>query len=112
MSQTPSEISVVEAPAGKKRRIFAIDFCSLKDFEGEVKSTSPSGAALKAARKLFKLNKKKKTLTITLKEVTKDAKEKVFKYTVSRVKLDTPKVFTRGGITFTEYEELKVKAVK
>jgi hypothetical protein len=105
-------MSSSSSSSGKTRRLFTVDFCSLKDFEAAVKSTTPSGAALKAARRLFKLNRKANSLSITLKEVGKNGKEKVFKYTVTRTKLDTPKVFTRGGITFTEYEELKVKAEK
>ena len=94
---------------------------------GKYKSTSPNGAAKKAASKLFKIAKadpKYKTIrriTFTLRETTKGDNKELFEYKASRVKLPKPIVRIINGkeivnkyktvVTSDNHKQIKCKKI-
>ncbi len=95
-----------------KKRSFTL----LKDSDekGRYMSANPSGAARKAFSQLCRSDKKtgECTMEIELRETTQDSKKKVYKYRVSRKKLEEPLKIDRGGKSITVSYETKVKSMR
>jgi hypothetical protein len=75
-------------------------------------SSSPSGAAAKAARRVFKeiKNAKKTEVRLTLRETTQGSAGKSFRYIGIKEKLDEPKVVAINGSSITYTHSYKVKS--
>jgi hypothetical protein len=95
-----------------KTRHFTVEFCDLVDMGGIYKGKSPSQAARKAARKLFKMSPKRQSIPFTLRETTQGSDKKEYDYIATKRVLDTPKVIQRGPISITVTTEYIVKPVK
>ena len=91
-------------------------------YRGNYKSTTPSGAARKAASRLFKESPRAKTIKVAIAEITRGSKvfnefthakeHKVFDYKATKVLLAKPRVVTmKDGTKYVQKHEIKVKAV-
>jgi hypothetical protein len=98
------------------KRTYTIESSSTKVKGGRFKSTSPSGAAKKAASKLFrkamKKNKSLKKLTFCIRETTSGSDKNHFEYTATRVKLAKPLVRTINGVQIVNRYKINLKACK
>jgi hypothetical protein len=91
-------------------RTFTVEATPVKGGEGgRFTGKSPSQAAKKAGRALLKLGTKRQ-IKFTLREMTQGSDKKEFKYTATKVKLDTPKVIERGNVKITIQYEYLVKS--
>ena len=96
-----------------EKRTFAIKSAEFKlpeNYQGRFESKTPRGAAVKAARQLFKLAPKKQELRFVLRESTLGSIEKEFHYTGIKRKLEEPKVIERNGKQITIQYEYTVRA--
>lgn len=104
------------------KRSFTIESAEIKlpeDYQGRFESKTPGAAALKACRRIFKINEeqqknkrksKKSEIRFVLRETTQDSAKKEFHYIGIKRKLDTPLEIRRGDVTITVNYEYKVKA--
>jgi hypothetical protein len=92
-------------------RTFTIESSENHVTGGHFTGSIPSGAARKAARKLFKEGKDNKhELNFTLRETTAGSKKKEFHYIAIKHVLDEPRVIKRGDVEIKVSVEYKVKA--
>ena len=63
---------------------------------GRYKSKTPSGAAKKAASRIFK-STNKKIITLTIRETTQGSDKKLYKYEAKRIKLAKPIIIKIKG---------------
>ena len=76
-------------------------------------SKTPSGAASKAARRLFTLTKDNKVeIRFTLRETTQGSNGKMYRYIGIRQKFDNPKVVSLGGKEVSYSQIVKVKSCR
>ena len=91
-------------------RTFTVEKTTVEEgLGGRFTGRIPYQAAKKAGRALLKLSNKRQ-VKFTLREMTQDSKKKEFTYTVTKVKLDTPKTIQRGPVQLTVTHEYLVKA--
>lgn len=96
-----------KARAPKEVRFYVVVKSNGKE-EGVYKSKSgPSGAARKAARRMFTASTTKVRLTIR-----ERGTQKTFTYDVARIKLPKPVIRKINGVEFKNEYTTKVKAVK
>lgn len=106
------------------KRTFTIESAEIKlpeDYQGRFESKTPGAAALKACRRIFKINDelqkskskskgKKSEIRFVLRETTQNSAKKEFHYIGIKRTLDTPIEIRRGDVTITVKYEYKVKA--
>jgi len=64
---------------------------------GRYKSKTPSGAAKKAATRMFRTTNKK-SVVFTIRQTTQGTDKKLYKYRANQVKLDKPFILTIKGV--------------
>lgn len=81
---------------------------------GRFLSTTPSGAARKAASQVCRNSRVKGqcSLVVSIKETTRGSSGKEFKYSVKRVKVKDPQVVVRDGLEIVYKYTTKVKALR
>lgn len=77
---------------------------------GRYKSKTPSGAAKKAASRIFK-STNKKTITLTIRETTQGSDKNLYKYEAKRVKLAKPVIIKIKGNEIKYEYKTEVKAL-
>jgi len=78
---------------------------------GRYKSKTPSGAAKKAASRIFK-STNKKSITLTIRETTQGSDKKLYKYEAKRVKLAKPVIIKIKGNEIKYEYKTEVKALE
>lgn len=97
-------------------RTFTIDNSCIDVDGGRYKSTTPSGAAKKAASRLFKKAKgsaKYKTirkLTFCMREITQGSDKEKYHYKANRVKLTKPLEREIGGVKIVNNFKIVIEA--
>lgn len=99
------------------KRSFAVESAEIKlpaDYQGRFESRTPRNAALKAARRLFKMAPKKKEIRFVLRETTLGSKGREFHYVGIKRKLAEPKTIDFAGSesTVTVTHEYNVRVCK
>lgn len=95
-----------------KKRHFTVELCEVMNIGGDFVGKTPSQAARKAARKIFKIKPRSQMVQFTLRETTSGSNKKEYKYVATKVVLDTPKVIQRGPVSITVTTEYIVRPVK
>lgn len=95
-----------------KKRHFTVEMCEVVNIGGKFAGKTPSQAARKAARKIFKVKPRSQMVQFTIREITAGSDKKEYKYVATKVKLDTPKVIQRGPVSITVTTEYIVRPVK
>ena len=97
------------------KRSFTIDNCEAK-ISGQTRfiSKTPSAAAAKAARRIFKevTNPKKDEIRFTLRETTQGSAGKLYRYIGIKRKLAEPKVVSIAGTNVTYTHTYHVKSCR
>ena len=73
-------------------------------------SKTPGAAAQKAVSRMFNEHKGKREIRITMRETTKGAGGKLYRYVGTRHILEPPKIFVRAGKQEERTHEVKVKS--
>jgi len=81
---------------------------------GRFLSTTPAGAARKAASQVCRNSRIKGqcSLVVSIQETTRGSAGKEFKYSVKRIKVKDPQVVVRDGLEIVYKYTTKVKALK
>lgn len=97
------------------KRSFTVDNCEVK-ISGSTRflSKTPSSAAAKAARRIFKevSNPKKEEVRFTLRETTQGSTGKLYRYIGIKKKLEQPKVVSIAGTNVTYTHTYHVKSCR
>jgi hypothetical protein len=97
---------------------YTIDYSCIKVSGGRYKSKSPTGAAKKAATRLFKKAqtmpkyKNLKKLTFCIRETTQGSSNNMYDYSAERIKLAKPLVREINGVEIINRYKTIVKSLK
>lgn len=93
-----------------EKKSYTVESSAVDITGGRYKSSSPSGAAKKAARMLFRKCKKKvKKIRFVIRETTSGSGKKTFEYTATRTKLAKPVVRVLDGVKVVNQFKYSVK---
>lgn len=93
-------------------RTFTVETSDVKHEGGRYTSSSPSGAARKAARQLFIGNTARVSIKFMIRETTAGSPKRMFTYVAQREKLAEPKVVRLGTSEIKYTHSYNVKACK
>ena len=97
------------------KRSFTIEKCEIKmDGVSRFESSTPSGAAAKASRRIFEQisDKKKDEIRFSLRETTQGSKNKLYRYIGIKRTLAEPKIVNIAGSQVVYNHEYKVKSCR
>lgn len=116
-TQAPEAVPEVDTVSGEwsggkgDRRSFTVMSNDHKIANGGTYiSSTPLGAAKKAARQLFAKSSRSRKIHFVLREMTRGSAKKTYKYVATKKKLDKPVEVVRGGVKVVVKFEYDIKA--